>query len=412
MARFPENDVEILRVYALSSSLRQTVLANLDKGPAVPTRIGGLNRRVLTENKDATARKKARASLRTLLVNFDKVHRQVDGKPAAIDQSYDLLLKREFALAKTKIEETATAPVGTRFGMRGAILSATARNKLPFTAVRTETIQGKPVVFEVPAEFPGYGGPRLSKSQIDVLEEVGLLLAGGWERRFRISVVQAEAAAGEGDYDEALAVYAELQAIAARLPDHKRKFVALRTAFAHLARGDQLYRRGGTDDPGLAVRHYRDARLVVESAGVSPENPLRQEIFDYADQQEAQVAHGLNYLGYSQQLAPDRPFFFYFERAAKRIRLASQAKDRFEAYLEKAIRHEDVEDELVHEVQTAQDRVVQAELNEEAADERVRKTERNIERIEDSEYFQDIAAGVAVVGAVAVIVAAHRPESQ
>jgi hypothetical protein len=85
-----------------------------------------------------------------------------------------------------------------------------------------------------------------------------------------------------------------------------QQFVALRSALAHLALADHLYRRHRVfgADRGLLSGVYATAvRLVVES-GVSPRNALRGQIEAHAARQRGKIAAGLNGLGFWDAFVP------------------------------------------------------------------------------------------------------------
>jgi hypothetical protein len=408
MATFPENDVEVLRFYELEDSLRTGIIQNLDDKPKIPRSVPAFQNHPaepLPENNTARAIVRDRRGLKQFLSqHFRKAH----SGSQPIDRAYTDLLNREYANARTKAIKLASVAIqGFRAG--GIVNNALRTDDVEFTGVERDFIFNKPIFFKVPGSIlEGYDGPLPNNAQRDVIVEVFQLLGQGAERDFRIKLIEAECFLGERDFETALDRYDDLMGLPSAPPqaEAKRKFAALRAGFAHLSFGDHLFRSarlGNIDHSERARKQYVAARNVVEASGVSPDNPLHAEIVDYAKRQEAKLAGGLNFLGYSDQFVPDRRFEALLDAALQRVERCRRVRDSFEAYLTKANQLENLEEELALEKQTAADRITIAENDLNVANRRVDATERNIERIEDSQLFQDLAAVPETIGAAAKI---------
>lgn len=119
--------------------------------------------------------------------------------------------------------------------------------------------------------------------------------------------MRAEANVGLRRFSAALLEYGPLLGNPDGLSRSQLKFLAIRAGMAHLAFGDHLYRRARDNGNTLdeAKRQYEAARQVVEDAQISPDDPLHQQIIDYASQQQAKLKGGFNFLGYRDSYVPD-----------------------------------------------------------------------------------------------------------
>src|SRR5207247_1097270 len=101
---------------------------------------------------------------------------------------------------------------------------------------------GKPLITKIPGTIPAYKGPKPSDEPGQRLVAWSNFLSKGPEHSFREDLLQAEINVGLRKFDEAISLYDNL--LAATPPGSPRqKFIALRSAFAHLALGDQLFRK-------------------------------------------------------------------------------------------------------------------------------------------------------------------------
>lgn len=130
----------------------------------------------------------------------------------------------------------------------------------------------------------------------------------------------------------------------------EQRFVALRSAFAHLALGDFLLRRrrvvAGADRDRLSTVYAAAARLVVDS-GISPANALRGQVEAHAARQRGKLAAGLNALGLWEGFVPVLRF-------SALARAAGQAIDELEESAGKALESlRSAEDLIDQELQIA-----------------------------------------------------------
>jgi hypothetical protein len=192
--------------------------------------------------------------------------------------------------------------------------------------------------------LPGYAGHVLSAVQKAGLLTFFALLSSTEERRFRLPLLRAESLAGQRDHAGALVIYERLLAPGPLAPD-RRKFVALRAAFAHVALGDREFR--AHRDPTAAERsavigHYDDALAKLDAHGVSPLNPVRQHIESHIAVQRLNVEAGYNALGFKDGYVPLLRPESLRAKADTRVDLAISARDR---YVEFRLRANDLEEE-------------------------------------------------------------------
>jgi hypothetical protein len=126
----------------------------------------------------------------------------------------------------------------------------------------------------------------------------------------------------------------------------RQQFVALRSGFAELGLGDALFRKsGGPDESGRAhiTASYNAAVSMAASNAISPENPRRRQIEQYAAMQQAKLDAGLNFLGYRDSYAPILRPATLQALAERRIQAAAEAVQKFEFFKSKA---DQIQDQL------------------------------------------------------------------
>ncbi len=110
----------------------------------------------------------------------------------------------------------------------------------------------------------------------------------------------------------------------------RHKFVAIRSAFARLALGDQLFhKRTLSDQDRQNITGIYDAAVrLLQEKGVSPDNPRRQQVEAHASQQKAKLQRRLNYLGLWDAFVPVQRYSKLEEVAEKQIADAKDAAGR------------------------------------------------------------------------------------
>jgi hypothetical protein len=157
--------------------------------------------------------------------------------------------------------------------------------------------------------------------------------------------LQAEINVGLRQFEDAISLYDKLLA-APPSGSTRHKFAALRSAFAHLAFGDSLFRK--SRNPDEDTRHkcreqYVAALTLVQTSGISPDNPLRQQIEQYATAQIAKLDAGLNFIGYRDSYVPIIRPEVLRDLAERRIARAAEAIAKFELFKSKA---DQIQDQL------------------------------------------------------------------
>ena len=149
--------------------------------------------------------------------------------------------------------------------------------------------------------------------------------------------MQAEINVGLRNFADATTLYDNL--LAATLSGSPRqKFVALRSAFAHLGFGDQLFRKARVlsdqGRPAISARYDRAVQVLDEN-GVSPDNPLRQQVEAHASQQQTKLQNGLNFFGLWEAFVPNQRFTTLQQVASAQITAARQSVQSFVGFLAK-----------------------------------------------------------------------------
>lgn len=121
----------------------------------------------------------------------------------------------------------------------------------------------------------------------------------------------------------------------------EERFAALRLAFTHLGRGDDLFRarRVLDDTAAAAVRTaYIEATAVVSAArhSISTENPLRQQVERYAALQVEKLDGRLNFLGYRDDYVPVLRPSTLQALAERRVAAAAEMVQKFDMFKSRA----------------------------------------------------------------------------
>jgi hypothetical protein len=159
-----------------------------------------------------------------------------------------------------------------------------------------------------------------------------------------------------------------------------QQFVALRSALAHLALGDHLWRLNrvyGADRDLLGSVYVAATALVAES-GISPRNALRGQIQAHAARQRAKLAAGLNALGLWDAFVPPVRYSTLKSVVTEAIEMAlayaGRAREFMDSAQERLGQILDLEGELELERESAEiykDKVEIAWLEDKKADEQV-----------------------------------------
>lgn len=151
-------------------------------------------------------------------------------------------------------------------------------------------------------------------------------------RKFEDTIIRGEVTPG------AISLYVKLLA-ATPLGSPRHKFVAIRSAFAHLALGDQMFRKQRvlSDHTRQTITdRYDNAVRLLQEKEVSPDNPRRQQVEAHASQQQAKLQRRLNYLGLWDGFVPVQRYSRLQEDADVQIGDAKTSAEAFSAFLESA----------------------------------------------------------------------------
>lgn len=411
---FPENAVEVMPMYITSE-----LLNNLSSVTAALNTI--IHEGDFIQHSVNDSRKALRDFLQDPIFQQDFVETEPSGRRLLYELYFTMRSRQRFDAALTLIQRLR--PVG---GFSFSINSA----------LRREPIQvhvGNPDGPQFTVTLRGYGGPDLTQAERTQLNDVrSFLFATGPERRFRLGLLRGDIHVGLREFEVALqeydAIRRELNAV--QLSSDRRKFLAIRSGFAHLARGDQLYRSTrdlSSDTAAAAIAHYQAAGKVVQDHAVSEANPFHQDIKDYANKRMIQLSNFLNFLGYANTYVPAAPRFgggndndSMFGLARARVSAALRVKNGFESYLQAAEQTQRAAAEALNGVREAQASISSAEekrtlagLRRDAASARLELVKSKNER-QKSALFRDqlkevaaiVSTGAAAgpVGVVAAIV--------
>ena len=331
MSSFAENEIDILDDY-ISDEFRGGMKAGFDRD--------SLTKASSLENigPEAERDQLKRISLaRKRLVSFFDDPR-VKERHDRLRQIVDEMSKGNFPSALTKLNELEKfAGVTFFFDLVNPF------NSLPvdFFTIRLvkNPVPGKPPIEQTkPGTIPAYVGPKPSDIAGQRLVALNDFLFKGPEHRFRMDLLQAEINAGLRNFGEAISVYDKLLA-ATPFGSPRHKFIAIRSAYAHLALGDQLFRKHrvlSDQDRQTITDSYDDAVRLVQEKSVSPDNPLRQEVEAHASLQKAKLQSNLNFLGLWDAFVPVQTLATLQQAALTQIQAAKASVAAFKEFLEKA----------------------------------------------------------------------------
>jgi hypothetical protein len=405
LPEFPENQVEISRQY-LGENPREKVEEVRSALRAVLS-FRGIQERaprshVLLEQNAAALR---RDRARRLLLRPDGFLDQLAEILISLNPVYEHLRTHAFGAAEEKIK-IDNFPPELRDLTVADIEEAFAANDLSYMEIIIQhpsepdpQAQGIEIISRT---LEGYRGFVLDAR---VTHE---LVAGGPERDFRLGLLNAEISLGKRNYDAAICHYSTLLT-ATPLGSPRHKFVALRAAFAHLARGDSLFRKSRTPDEGSRKQSraaYVDGMRLVQDSGIAPDNPRRQQIERYAAVQIGKLDAGLNFIGYRDSYVPIIKPEVLQGLAERRIARATAAIEKFEFFTSKADQLQDEIDRLDFEGEIkAIDNEITAQRVANANDKKRIASER-INQISSQLHALDISLGIEIGSSILQGVAA------
>ncbi len=436
MAEFPENEVEISREYIpttdgeMPSQKIAAVRAALSAGIVndIQERYPFGSRRPI--NESAVKIRNARVLLRGFLE-----HQEVSTTLDKLDVAYSSLGKHEFVDADKAVRGIPKA-ISLKDLTVSDIEEAFATGNLTYEDWRGPA--NEPL--EDFLTLKGYHGPGLDAQQLVATHE---LVGGGPERDFRLGLLKAEIKFGMRDLQnlkQAIQEYAKLLPAARTttidifgiqldlfegfilphnlppLPDlptkqlipasmtPRQRFVAIRSALAHLTLGDQLFRKQralSDQDRQNIIRVYDAAVGLVQESGVSADNPRRQQIQAHASLQKAKLQRHLNYLGLWDAFMPVRRYTDLKQDAQDQITEARDSADSFFKFLNLA--EEEIEKQMDVAFQQDQEQASLAILDKrgENATLSVDKISEQLSAISDQ---QDFLVAETVVGGFRAVV--------
>lgn len=257
----------------------------------------------------------------------------------------------------------------------------------------TENPGMRPPVNTRVSDYPGYAGPTVDIPKLMKLYD---LLANGPERAFRVGILSAESFLGRAKstsllsesrslFDDAINEYAKLLRSSTSTDTVTKKFVAIRCALARLEKGDYLFRRGfrfQESEREDILKEYDEALVLMRSHNISEDNPLRQQIVDYAVQQKGKLDSGLNYLGYSNSYVPPFRLSTLEDLANSYITVAETAGSKF-------LQYKNSSDERVRELAEFNQRQREEEAAIEIARSRLEIARKKEELAEDTIGYLD-----------------------
>lgn len=362
MADFPENEVQLLDSDYISEAFIdgvQTVFFTADDITEIPSSL---------RIEPLAARNKLRtiASARgTLLQLFASQVR--DNNPAEpiwdnknrLWQLRDIMTeitRGNFDLAESKLVKLEGLPE-LRFGFRNAFNTSAVDYEL--VMIEDSPFPNRPptVVSRREARLPPYAGPRASSALGERLDAWVQFLSKGAEFDYQINLLKSEIWVGRRKFDEAIKLYnglfkssEVLDAIPIGSP--RRKFVALRAAFAYLDLGDQKFRKHRVvqdSERESITEHYDQAVRVLEENGVSPDNPLRREVETHANSQRAKLQNNLNCLGLWDAFVPNQRVTELERLATSQIKAAQESMQVFLNFLKDADHEQEKQMDVVEQ---------------------------------------------------------------
>lgn len=284
---FSENDVELFKVYDVSSEALDEITDELQakKIPLPDTDRNAEARRLQDD------RVRLRASLVALSPFADRVREETS-------RIRDLILRRQASAADVVIDNLPVSP--------NPIPISAAEDPSWANALRTDDVDG--IGFPNPFDrvvFVGYDGPSVDEAtRRRIVELARFLRANSGERRFTIGLLKAESLVGQRRFDEALAAYNEVSKSGNKA---ERKLVALRKAAAQNASADQLFdglAPGNTAERRRIRKRYLGVASILADGKVSTENPRALEIVLYAELKLLLVDNGFTALGSPSVVRP------------------------------------------------------------------------------------------------------------
>ena len=399
LSDFPENRVEIFRAYRpLLQSVRNAtgrLITELSKVTiaSVPT---------LTGNSSAQSVNNARKRLLDSLKNFqnnqaiDQIITNLEGSAGVYANMRE---RRSFESALRMIDKITPIP-GFPQITADTISTAQTSKDIPYKMILEfeDIINNKPVKFkkEVEATLKGYKGTKLSKTQIDQLLLLQDLFTGGREHKFRTGLLRAECAFGNRNYQKSVIEYDSLlPKTSGVVLKPEEKFVALRSAFAQLALGDEMFRekRSFSDLEREEIRRaYDKAASMFVKSGVSLGNPLRREGEAYLARQRAKLDKRLNFLGLWDAFVPVQRFTILQELAEEQIQEAINSVRSFMEFLDKADELIGQRFDLEAEISAEQKNLEISRLEVENASLGIDKIDIQIDLIEQQQRFLEASS--------------------
>jgi Tc toxin complex TcA C-terminal TcB-binding domain len=416
---FPENAVEVMPEY-----IAPTLLDILPAVAAALNEEGVIIEHRPRQHEVNQDRKALRAFLHDPNFQQDFLEKEPSGRR--------LLHELYFAMRSRQRYEEALGLLNKLSPVGGTYFNASATRDEEGPFWREDIRLSKGVVVEDPVVRPharsvvilrGYRGPDLDWVQRRQLDDVrDFTLATDPEHRFRLGLLRGDIHVGLRQFETAIQEYDTIRRDVVR---SRRKFLAIRSGFAHLARGDQWYRstRDLSSDAVTAARaHYQAAVQVVQDHEVSEENHFHQTIKEYANKRLTQLSNPLNYLGYSNTYVPAGPAFgglndndSMFGLAMTRVRAAQQVRGAFVEYLKAAGDTHRAAAEAAHAIREAEagiriaaERRTQAGLRRDAAAARLESVKSKNGWFKLA-TFRDLLVAAATTAAAAAAVIASGP---
>lgn len=383
MAGFPENEIKILEEDYVSEAFI--------KGMVV-----GFSRDSLTETTsfEDIAPKAKRDQIRRIALARKALLRFFNNP----DQQERLSLLRaitgemsqgNFPNAQTKLNELVNLSAITFvFDFKNAFNSSPV-NFMSVEFVDNPTPGKPPIKIETPASIPAYAGPKPSAAPGQRLVDWNEFLSKGPEHGFQTDLLQAEINVGLLKFDQAISLYEKLLA-ATSFGSPRHKFVSLRAAFAHLALGDQLFRKQrvlSEQDRQVIADRYDKAVQLPQENGVSPDNPLRQQVEAHANQQKAKLENTLNYLGLYDAFVPNQRFTTIQQAASTQIAAAKASVEAFKTFLTRADEEKEKESDLQFQRTEEQANLQILTKKQAIATLSIEKIDEQLSAIEDQEKF-------------------------
>jgi hypothetical protein len=256
--------------------------------------------------------------------------------------------------------------------------------------------------------LPGFSAAvRLTPDHLAQLADLFAFVAGAFERTFRVGFMRGALHTGAGRPAEGLAEYIALLGQPG-LSEPRRKAVAIQSATAGVALGDQLFRRAVAPDDARradARREYAAAIGRLDEHGVATDNPLRVQIEQQAQMQIAKLDSGFNVLGYNDGYVPILRGEVLKGAARLRLEEADSAVKQYVAFKNTA---QEIQDHLrdldfQSDVKAKELAVLDNEIAnaEDQADIATRREDHLSEQLDDLDVTLGADIGGALIGAAA-----------